>query len=146
MYCVVKSPSHDKPHDHLYPFGARFSYIFGVGKPGERGRFIDQAVKEKLVEIKDGHYKEWYPGKKQLKYEGELTKKGAREGKWNYYSEKGNLQSFTFYVAGKKNGHSIVKYPNGKIHYYGQYKDDQMIGEWVTYDEKGNKTVNNFNP
>ena len=104
------------------------------------------AVKEKLVEIKDGHYKEWYPGKKQLKYEGELTKKGAREGKWNYYSEKGNLQSFTFYVAGKKNGHSIVKYPNGRIHYYGQYKDDQMIGEWVTYDEKGNKTVNNFNP
>ena len=103
-------------------------------------------VKEDLVEIKDGHYKEWYPGKKQLKYEGDLSQKGDREGKWNYYSEKGNLLSFTFYVAGKKNGHSVVKYPNGKIHYYGQYKDDQMVGEWVTYDEKGNKTVNNFNP
>jgi antitoxin component YwqK of YwqJK toxin-antitoxin module len=103
-------------------------------------------AKEKLVEIKDGYYKEWYPGKKQLKYEGELNEKGAREGKWNFYSAKGNLQSFTFYVGGKKNGHSVVKYPNGKIHYYGQYQDDQMIGEWVTYDEKGRKTVNNFNP
>jgi antitoxin component YwqK of YwqJK toxin-antitoxin module len=105
-----------------------------------------QVVKEDLVEIKDGHYKEWYPGKKQLKYEGDLTQKGDREGKWNYYSDNGNLLSFTFYVAGKKNGHSVVKYPNGKIHYYGQYKDDQMVGEWVTYDEKGNKTVNTFNP
>jgi antitoxin component YwqK of YwqJK toxin-antitoxin module len=102
--------------------------------------------KEELVEIKDGFYKEWYPGKKQLKYEGQLDKKGAREGKWSFYSEKGGLQSFTFYSAGKKNGHSVVKYPNGKIHYYGQYKDDQMIGEWITYDEKGNKSVNNFNP
>ncbi len=112
----------------------------------EKDKQTKPAVKEKLVEIKDGHYKEWYPGKKQLKYEGELSEKGAREGKWNFYSEQGNLQSFTFYEAGKKNGHSVVKYPNGKIHYYGQYKDDQMIGEWVTYDEKGNKTVNNFNP
>ncbi|MEY4991486.1 MAG: hypothetical protein RI948_352 [Bacteroidota bacterium] len=103
-------------------------------------------VKEELVEIKDGHYKEWYPGKKQLKYDGDLTQKGSREGKWNYYSEKGNLLSFTFYVAGKKNGHSVVKYPNGKIHYYGQYQDDKMVGEWVTYDQKGNKTVNTFNP
>lgn len=103
-------------------------------------------VKEELVEIKDGHYKEWYPGKKQLKYDGDLTKKGDREGKWNYYSEKGNLLSFTFYVEGKKNGHSVVKYPNGKIHYYGQYQDDKMVGEWVTYDQKGNKTVNTFNP
>ena len=104
------------------------------------------AVKEELVQIKDGHYKEWYPGKKQLKYEGDLTQKGGREGKWNYYSEKGNLFSFTFYVEGKKNGHSVVKYPNGKIHYYGQYQDDKMIGEWVTYDQKGNKTVNTINP
>ena len=103
-------------------------------------------VKENLVEIKDGHYKEWYPGKKKLKYEGELTPKGDRQGKWNYYSEKGILLSFTFYVDGKKNGHSVVKYPNGQIHYYGQYQDDKMVGEWVTYDEKGNKSFNQFNP
>jgi antitoxin component YwqK of YwqJK toxin-antitoxin module len=96
---------------------------------------------EKLVEIKDGQYTEWYPGKKHVKYQGALDKKGNREGKWNFYSEKGTLLSFTFYQAGKKNGHSVVKYPNGSIHYYGQYQNDQMVGEWVTYDLKGNKTV-----
>lgn len=99
---------------------------------------------EELVEIKDGHYKEWYPGKKHLKYEGELNKKGDREGKWNFYSEKGTLLSFTFYKNGKKEGYSVVKYPNGKIHYYGQYQNDKMVGEWVTYDAKGQKTIQNF--
>ncbi len=99
---------------------------------------------EELVEIKDGHYKEWYPGKKHLKYEGELNKKGDREGKWNFYSEKGTLLSFTFYQNGKKEGYSVVKYPNGKIHYYGQYQNDKMVGEWVTYDAKGQKTIQNF--
>ena len=105
-----------------------------------------QPKPQDLVEIKDGHYKEWYPSKKQVKYEGMLNKNGDREGKWNFYSEKGNLRSFTFYNAGKKNGYSVVKYSNGKIHYYGEYRDDQMVGEWVTYNEKGEKTVQNFNP
>lgn len=100
-----------------------------------------EIVPEKLVQIKDGKYTEWYPGKKQIKYEGELNKKGEREGKWNFYSEKGTLLSFTFYVSGKKNGHSVVKYPNGKIHYYGEYQDDQMVGEWITYDSNGQKSV-----
>lgn len=96
---------------------------------------------EKLVQIKDGKYTEWYPGKKQIKYEGELNKRGEREGKWNFYSEKGTLLSFTFYLSGKKNGHSVVKYPNGKIHYYGEYKDDQMVGVWIIYNSNGQKSV-----
>ncbi|MEN9699072.1 MAG: hypothetical protein RLZZ301_270 [Bacteroidota bacterium] len=95
---------------------------------------------EKLVEIKDGHYTEWYPGKKHIKYEGQLTDEGNREGRWNFYSEKGNLQSFTMYVDGHKNGHSLVKYPNGKVHYYGEYANDQMVGLWVNYDQNGHKT------
>lgn len=103
-----------------------------------------EVAPEELVEIKDGHYKEWYPGKKHLKYEGELNKKGEREGKWNFYSEKGTLLSFTFYQNGKKEGFSVVKYPDGKIHYYGQYQNDKMVGEWVTYDAKGQKTMQNF--
>lgn len=100
-----------------------------------------EVAPEKLVEIKDGKYTEWYPGKKQIKYQGELDSKGERQGKWDFFSEKGTLLSFTFYIAGKKNGHSVVKYPNGKIHYYGQYQDDRMVGEWVTYDLQGKKTV-----
>jgi antitoxin component YwqK of YwqJK toxin-antitoxin module len=100
--------------------------------------------RQDLVEIKDGHYTEWYPEKKQIKYEGELNSKGNREGKWNFYSQSGNLLSFSFYTDGKKNGHCMVKYPNGKIHYYGQYRNDQMVGEWVTYDQKGHKTIKQF--
>ena len=61
-----------------------------------------QPKPQDLVEIKDGHYKEWYPSKKQVKYEGMLNKNGDREGKWNFYTEKGNLRSFTFYNAHKK--------------------------------------------
>jgi antitoxin component YwqK of YwqJK toxin-antitoxin module len=99
------------------------------------------AKKEKLVDLKDGHYTEWYPGRKQIKYQGQLNKAGNREGKWDFFSESGNLQSFTLYVDGKKEGHSLVKYPSGKVHYYGFYQNDQMVGEWVNYDEKGNKTI-----
>ncbi|MEN9742908.1 MAG: hypothetical protein RLZZ65_713 [Bacteroidota bacterium] len=99
------------------------------------------AQKENLVDLKDGFYKEWYPGRKQIKYEGQLNKAGKREGKWNFYSEKGNLQSFTMFVDGKKEGHSLVKYPNGKVHYYGEYRNDQMVGEWVNYDQNGKKSV-----
>lgn len=100
--------------------------------------------KEKLVDLKDGHYTEWYPGRKQIKYQGQLNKAGNREGKWDFFSETGNLQSFTMYIDGKKEGHSLVKYPNGKVHYYGTYQNDQMVGEWVSYDLNGNKTVKDY--
>jgi antitoxin component YwqK of YwqJK toxin-antitoxin module len=30
-----------------------------------------------------------------------------------------------------------VKYPNGAIHYRGEYKNDQMVGLWTTFNEKG---------
>ena len=42
------------------------------------------------------------------------------------------------YDHGKKEGFSLVKYPNGRIHYRGEYQNDKMIGLWSTYDEKGN--------
>lgn len=100
--------------------------------------------KEKLVDLKDGHYTEWYPGRKQIKYQGQLNKAGNREGKWDFFSETGNLQSFTMYIDGKKEGHSLVKYPNGKVHYYGTYQNDQMVGEWVSYDLNGNKTIKDY--
>ncbi|MFM6945628.1 MAG: toxin-antitoxin system YwqK family antitoxin [Flavobacteriales bacterium] len=100
--------------------------------------------KENLVDLKDGHYTEWYPGRKQIKYQGQLNEAGNREGKWDFFSETGNLQSFTMYVDGKKEGHSLVKYPNGKVHYYGSYQNDQMVGEWVNYDQKGNKSIKNY--
>jgi len=92
---------------------------------------------EVLYQIKDGKFTEWYPGKKQVKFEGNVDVKGNREGKWTFYSENGNMLSFTFYEKGKRQGYSVVKYPNGRIHYHGEYHNDQMVGVWTSYDEKG---------
>ena len=100
---------------------------------------IDKKIKiEKLVEVKDGVFTEWYPGKKQIKFQGGQDELGNRDGKWTFYAENGIELSFTIYDHGKKEGFSLVKYPNGRIHYRGEYQNDEMIGLWSTYDEKGN--------
>lgn len=96
-----------------------------------------QVKSENLIEVKHGVYSEWYPGKKQLKFHGSIDKKGNRDGKWVFYSENGNEQSITVYDNGMREGFSVVKYPNGAMHYRGEYRNDQMVGVWTTYDEKG---------
>ena len=96
-----------------------------------------QVKSENLIEVKHGIYSEWYPGKKQLKFHGSIDKKGNRDGKWVFYSENGNEQSITVYSKGVREGFSLVKYPNGAMHYRGEYRNDQMVGVWTTYDEKG---------
>lgn len=93
---------------------------------------------EELVEIKEGIYREWYPGKKQVKYKGGQDEQNRRHGKWTFYSENGMELSITMFNAGMKDGFTIVKYPNGAIHYRGEYRNDEMVGVWTTYDEKGN--------
>ena len=100
---------------------------------------IDKKIKiENLVEVKDGVFTEWYPGKKSIKFQGVQDELGNRDGKWTFYAENGTELSFTLYDHGKKEGFSLVKYPNGRIHYRGEYQNDEMIGLWSTYDEKGN--------
>ena len=106
---------------------------------------VDSEKEEVLYQIKDGQFTEWYPGKKQVKFEGNVDAKGNRDGKWTFYSEKGNMLSFTFYENGKREGYSVVKHPNGRIHYHGEYQNDEMIGVWTTYDEKGkNKQIKDY--
>ena len=93
--------------------------------------------KEDLVEIKDGIYTEWYPGKKNIKFQGAQDEKAHRNGKWVFFSESGNELSFTFYSRGLKDGFTVVKYPSGRIHYRGEYRNDTIVGLWTTYDENG---------
>ena len=95
------------------------------------------AKKENLVEVKNGQFTEWYPGKKQIKFQGMQDKKGERNGKWTFYSENGTELSFTIYEHGVKQGFTVVKYPTGRIHYTGEYLNDKTVGIWKTYDEKG---------
>jgi antitoxin component YwqK of YwqJK toxin-antitoxin module len=111
--------------------------IFGCENTTDKK--IDKKIKiENLVEVKDGVFTEWYPGKKSIKFQGGQDELGNRDGKWTFYAENGTELSFTLYNHGKKEGFSLVKYPNGRIHYRGEYQNDEMIGLWSTYDENGN--------
>ena len=102
---------------------------------------VDKIVKkENLVEIKDGIYTEYYPGKKNKKFQGAQDEKSRRDGKWVFYSEKGNELSITFYTNGLKNGFTMVKYPSGRMHYRGEYRNDTIVGLWTTYDQNGKIT------
>lgn len=92
---------------------------------------------EILVEIKDGVYTEWYPGKKQIKYKGGQDEGNRRNGVWTFYSEDGKELSVTMYDHGLREGFTVVKYPNGALHYRGEYRKDQTVGVWTTYNEKG---------
>ncbi|NBP28524.1 MAG: hypothetical protein EBV23_02955 [Flavobacteriia bacterium] len=115
----------------LYLFG--FAVMVGCSEKTDK----IPAQQEKLVEIKDGQYSEWYPGRKQLKFRGSLDSLQQRDGKWEFYSERGLVLSMTEYSHGKRNGFSIVKYPNGRIHYRGEYLNDEQVGRWTTYDTLG---------
>ena len=93
--------------------------------------------KEVLVEIKDGVYTEYYPGRKAIKFRGQQTEDSLRTGRWFFYAENGTEQSTTEYVNGKKNGLTTVRYPGGNMRYTGFYTDDKESGEWRFYKEDG---------
>ena len=95
-------------------------------------------TKETLREVKDGVYTEYYPGKKEVKIRGYKNAQDKREGKWVYYSKNGEELSITYFKNGLREGHTIVKRPNGSLNYVGEYREDKMIGIWKFYDEKGN--------
>jgi len=93
---------------------------------------------ENLIEYKNGIYTEYYPGRKKIKIQGAQDSNKVRNGKWVFLSETGNELSITYFDHGKREGHTIVKYPNGSLHYVGEYLHDEMVGVWKFYDEKGN--------
>ena len=108
----------------------------GNDKP-ERPEVEKEEFRPLIVEGDDGKYTEWYPGHKQIKISGRNDKDGNRAGIWKYFSEQGVELSITIYNKGAKDGHIIVKYPSGAIHYTGEYLDDEPIGEWKFYNEDG---------
>ena len=93
---------------------------------------------ESLIDIRNDIYTEYYPGKKQIKFQGGQDVNNQRNGKWVFYSPEGLELSTTHYEHGIKHGASAVKYPNGMMHYYGEYENDKQIGVWRTFDLKGN--------
>ena len=106
--------------------------------PAEKKDDTETVIEEEnLVELKDGLFTEYYPGKKAIKFQGRQDKDGYRDGIWLFYSESGVELSMTNYEHGVRQGHSIVKYPSGAIHYTGEYTNDKPSGIWKTYDTAG---------
>jgi antitoxin component YwqK of YwqJK toxin-antitoxin module len=105
-----------------------------------KGIIEDRRENEVLEDTIGFEYNEWYPGKKQLRIEGIFDANYLKHGKWVYYSKAGRELSITTFTHGLKQGFSIVKHPNGMIHYRGQYDQDRRVGLWTFYNEKGEKT------
>lgn len=90
-----------------------------------------------LVVFENGVYTEWYPGRKQIKVRGKQTKDGKKEGVWKSYNSEGYEMSIIVYKDGEKHGHVVVYYPNGAVHYSGEYEEGERVGPWKFYNEKG---------
>ena len=69
--------------------------------------------KEKLWELKDGVFTQWYPGK---------------------------VRCVAMYQRDTLDGHQIVMYPNGVNHYIGEWKMGKKDGTWQTFNRKGEPT------
>jgi antitoxin component YwqK of YwqJK toxin-antitoxin module len=110
---------------------------FACGEEAKTKKKVAPEKEENLVEMKNGMYTEWYPGKKQIKFKGPQDENKKRHGIWKFYSETGNELSYTVYEHGLKSGYTIVKYPNGVIHYTGEYRNDKAVGVWKIYDPNG---------
>lgn len=93
--------------------------------------------KADLIEIKGSQYTEYYPDKKTIKFSGRQDDEGKRHGKWTSYTPQGNEKSTSMYKHGLRHGHTIVKYDNGRIHYYGEWRNDKKHGTWKSYGKDG---------
>jgi len=112
-------------------------FIAACSPEVKKDKILKKEKEEVLVEVKDGIYTEWYPGKEQIKYRGGQDENEKRHGIWTFFSEEGQELSVTTYEHGLREGFTVVKYPNGVLHYRGEYHNDQTVGIWTTYDEKG---------
>lgn len=81
-------------------------------------------------------YEEFYESG-ALKITGNYNELKQRSGVWTSFYENGTKWSESFYIDGIKEGHSITFFPNGKVRYIGEYKDDVKIGLWRFYSEDG---------
>lgn len=108
-----------------------------VNETTENAKSLSVIQEEVLVDSLDGQYKEWYAGRKQLKYIGGQDSKGRRHGRWTHYLESGIEKSMTTYTHGLREGFSIVNYDNGMIFYRGEWQKDKKVGIWTTYNPKG---------
>ncbi len=100
---------------------------------------IEEAAHDKMpstTTLQAGEYLEYYESG-QLKIKGYHNQSIKREGLWISYYESGIKWSESYYIDGKKDGHTVTFFPNGSIRYVGEYDNDEKVGKWTFYDETG---------
>lgn len=97
-----------------------------------------------VTEDENGRYTEWYEGREQIKIQGRKDKEGRKDGIWKYFTERGVEKTITVYSHGKKDGHIVVRHPNGTIHYSGEYEMDKPVGVWKFYNDEGQLVERKF--
>jgi antitoxin component YwqK of YwqJK toxin-antitoxin module len=127
-----------------YSYFVLFSILLTACNASDKVDVKETPVEEVLTVTENGVFTEYYPGKKQIKFRGSQDDEGQRHGQWIYYSENGTELSVTHYHHGVMHGHSVVKYPDGRLHYIGEYDQGKEIGIWIYYDDKGNKSEKNY--
>lgn len=115
-----------------------FLVFFSCSNANEQSK---KKEKEVLVEISNGIFTEYYPGRKAIKFKGPQNENGKRDGRWFFYDEDGQEMSMTEYVNGKKHGFTFVRFPSGNMRYTGEYTNDTETGLWKFYDENGKVTL-----
>jgi antitoxin component YwqK of YwqJK toxin-antitoxin module len=113
------------------------SISLAISSCGEEKKAPKKETTDNLVEIKNGIYTEYYPGRKAVKFKGPQDDNSLRNGRWFFYDERGNELSMTEYVNGKKHGFIFVRYPNGTMRYTGEFNMDVESGLWKFYKEDG---------
>ena len=98
--------------------------------------------KENPASSDPNKYKEYHDNG-TLSIEGQFDENKLRHGLWTSYYENGIKWSEMYYIHGKKHGHSLAFYPNGKPRYIGEYQNDKKYGEWTFYNDKGEKINEN---
>lgn len=90
-----------------------------------------------VVKLKDNKYTEYYPDGVNIKFKGEIDEQGRRMGRWVHYSVTGKELNSSEYLHDELHGVSVVRHPNGAIHYVGEYDHGKKIGKWVFRNEDG---------
>jgi len=88
-------------------------------------------------------FEELYPSGK-IKITGKYTSDRKREGLWESFYEDGQAWSIGSFSKGVESGEKKVWYPNGKLRYKGEIKNDKPIGLWEFWDKKGKKTLKKY--
>jgi len=89
--------------------------------------------------IAPGEFIEYHPNG-GIKMKGIYNDNLEREGLWMSFYDNGIKWSESYYSKGKLDGHSLTFYPNGKVRYVGEYRNNEKFGVWMFYDDSGKLT------